>query len=303
MSCKHLLARLSFAVMFARSLGIRVFPTQVGRSALRSQCLKYSVQAGNATEYEVFLRNVAKVEPPSRLSTLLDLIVLKGDTLVDPRNRAGLNPFLIPISRDKADQSLLCYIRWPTQREEMPLQLVRTTQSGVRLVSLSTDNLCHRYAVEMDFRNEPTAVDAIEKLNKDSLLYNPGDYNTYLKSGKFATDTEKERNLVLDRYLLTKVGPFPDCYEHLAQNFKDKDNIVSALITCERSVSLFYSWGHTLHFHTKMLRDAGRPHECLEAARSAMGLPKWTLASDQAVSKLYAQHVFLFLHMFRVYQN
>ena len=78
---------------------------------------------------------------------------------------------------------------------------------------------------------------------------------------------------------------------------------MSALITCERSVSLFYSWGHPLHFHTKMLRDAGRPHECLEAARSAMGLPKWTLASDQAVSKLYAQHVFLFLHMFRVYQN
>ena len=136
----------------------------------------------------------------------------------------------------------------------------------------------------MDFRGEPTAVDAVEKLNKDSQLYNPGDYNTYLKSGKFPTDTEKERSLVLDRYLLTKVGPFPDCYERLAQNFKDKDNIVSALITCERSVSLFYSWGHPLHFHTKMLRDAGRPHECLEAARSAMGLPKWTLASDQAVS-------------------
>lgn len=264
---------------------------QVSRSALRSQCLKYSVQAGNATAYESFLRTIAKVEPPSRLSTLLDLIVLKGDTLVDPNNRGGLNPFLVPISRDNTDQSLLCYIRWPTQREEMPLQLVRTTQSGVRLVSLSTDNLCHRYAVEMDFRNEPTALRAIEKLNKDSVLYNPGDYDTYLKSGKFATDTEKERSLVLDRYLLTKVGPFPDCYERLAQNFKEKDNIMSALITCERSVSLFYSWGHPLHFHTKMLRDAGRPLECLETARSAMALPKWTLAAEQAVS--VTQRLFL----------
>ena len=272
--------------MFAKSLRLCASPLLVNHGVLRSQYRKFG--ATKLVDYENFMRTKAKVEPPSRLSTLLDFLELKGNTLVDPSDRNGLNPFLIPIARDGADQSLLCYMRWPTQREEMPLQLVRTTPAGVRLVSLSTDNLCHRYAVEMDFRKEPTAAVAIDKLNVGAHLYTSGDYNTYLNSGKFPKTTEKELNLVLDRYLLTKVGPFPDCYERLAQNFYDSNNITSALITCERAGSLFYSWGHPLHFHMKMLRDAGRPEECLEAARSAMGLPKWTLASDQAVRNILA---------------
>lgn len=296
LSLPHRLFALAYCNhgMFTKSLRLCVSPLYVNHGVLRRQCRKLSgeVVSTKLADYENFMRSKAKVEPPSRLSTLLDFLVSKGNTLVNPNDRTGLNPFLIPIARDGADQSLLCYMRWPTQREEMPLQLVRTTQAGVRLVSLSTDNLCHRYAVEMDFRKEPNAAAAIDKFNNGTQLYTSGDYNTFLNSGKFPKSTEKELNLVLDRYLLTKVGPFPDCYERLAQNFYDNNNTVSALITCERAVSLFYSWGHPLHFHMKMLRDAGRPEECLEAARSAMGLPKWTLASDQAVSSLL--HLFFF---------
>jgi hypothetical protein len=161
----------------------------------------------------------------------------------------------------------------------------------------------------MDFRKDPKAPAAIEKLNVGNQLYSSGDYDTYLKSGKFPTGTDKELSLVLDRYLLTKVGPFPDCYERLAQNFKDQGNILSALITCERSVSLFYSWGHPLHFHTKMLRDAGRPAEYLETARSSMGLPKWTLAHDQEVSTpptlpfAFTSHIFLLALNFICFMN
>ena len=67
-----------------------------------------------------------------------------------------------------------------------------------------------------------------------------GDYVPFLKSGKFPTLTSSDLRLVLDRYLLTKVGPFPDCFERLAEHFLQKGNDVSALVTCERAVSVFY---------------------------------------------------------------
>lgn len=74
-----------------------------------------------------------------------------------------------------------------------------------------------------------------------------------LKSGKFPTFTENDLKLVLDRYLLTKVGAFPDCYERLAANFFDTKNEISALVTCERAVSIFYGWGHPVNFHAKLM--------------------------------------------------
>ena len=83
--------------------------------------------------------------------------------------------------------------------------------------------------------------------------YVAGEYMPLLKSGKFPTFTESDLKLVLDRYLLTKVGSFPDCYERLATNFFNTKNEVSALVTCERAVSIFYGWGHPVNFHAKLM--------------------------------------------------
>ena len=86
-----------------------------------------------------------------------------------------------------------------------------------------------------------------------SQTYSAGEYMPLLKSGKFPTLTESDLRLVLDRFLLTKVGAFPDCYERLATNFLDTKNEISALVTCERAVSIFYGWGHPVNFHAKLM--------------------------------------------------
>ena len=83
-----------------------------------------------------------------------------------------------------------------------------------------------------------------------------------LKSGKFPTFTENDLKLVLDRYLLTKVGDFPDCFERLATNFFETKNEISALVTCERAVSIFYGWGHPVNFHAKMMSKLPGMIEC-----------------------------------------
>ena len=191
-------------------------------------------------EHVSFMENVAKTVPPRRLEALLQLLEMSEDeAVVGPSSRENLNPFLIPLSKNKKDGSTLCYIRWPTQKDSMDLQLVRTTEVGIYLVAMGTDQYCHRLAVEQEFSSSPSAPKAIELLNAAGQMYTPGDYLPFLKSGKFPTVTAADLKLVLDRYLLTKVGAFPDCYERLATNFWETNNEVSALVTCERAVSIF----------------------------------------------------------------
>jgi hypothetical protein len=239
-----------------------------------------------------FIVSTAKFDAPKQLSTLIELLKINGETIMDPNDRVGLNPFLIPISKGK--NGTLCYIRWPTQKEDMDLQIVRTNEVGVSLVSLNTDHFCRRIAIELDFKGNTNTTEAIKILNKDTMVYNIGDYLPFLKSGKFPAITENDLRLILDRYLLTKVGPFPDCFERIANNFLEKGNEISALVTCERAVSLFYSWGHPIMFHAKILSKAGRDKEARDSARAAMGLPKWTIASSKEVIIFIIFIVFFF---------
>mmetsp|Transcript_14041 Transcript_14041/g.23377 ORF Transcript_14041/g.23377 Transcript_14041/m.23377 type:complete len:375 (+) Transcript_14041:9-1133(+) len=277
--------RYAFSLMLALTLFSRcgALPRS-GRTAQSAVKLtrKFSVLSVENTlqTHENFMKSTAKIEPPKRLKTLLELLDLKGEELVNPRARAGMNPFLIPVSRSKEDGQLTCYIRWPTQKEDMEQQLVRTTDAGIQLLALNTDNYCHRLAVELDFDGSSDAEKAAELLNRDGELYKIGDYLPFLKSGKFPAITEHDLRLVLDRYLLTKVGSFPDCYERLATNFEETGNEVSALVTCERAVSVFYSWGHPIHFHTNMLRKLGRELESKDSARASMGMPMFTIARN-----------------------
>merc|ERR1711871_814221 len=136
--------------------------------------------------------------------------------------------------------------------------------------------------VEMDFYGTKGASEAVKMLNEAGFDYNSGDYISYIKSGKFPTITKEDLRLVLDRYILTNIGPFPDCYERLAENFLEMKDTISALVTCERAVSLFYGWGPPVTFHANMLVTVGRETEAKDAARAALGMPLWTVARSQA---------------------
>lgn len=236
-----------------------------------------------ASDHSKFLEDVAKIKVPAKLETMLEVLQLQGHELLSPTQRKGLNPLLIPFAREKNNDELLCYLRWPTQREEMDLQIVRTTETGVRLISLSTDKFVHRQLVELDFYKDNNTIAAANVVNKDSEVYKLGDFNTLLNSGKFPTSSPDDLRLVLDRYVIMKVGPFADCYERLADNFVNKKNDLSALVTCEKNISSFFGWGHPINFHANLLLRLGREREAKDTARSSMQSPKWTLAGSKTV--------------------
>lgn len=231
-------------------------PTVLHLSHQRKQLLQMStsLSPNYASEFQSYLAAKAKVPSPQNLDLLLELLVHKGEIPVSPtKSRVGMNPLLIPITKNPVDNSLTCYLRWPTQKDGAPLQLVKTTETGVYLVSLDTDKYIHRLTVELDFAGSPDASKFAEKINKVGISYKIGDYLPMIKSGKFPTLTKEDLGLVLDRYVLTKVGPFPDAYERLAHNFLKTGSEVSAFVTCERAITLFYGWGHPMSFNALMI--------------------------------------------------
>ena len=240
-----------------------------------------------SADHSSYLSTIALVDPPSKIELLFDLLQLNGEEIVQPRKRAELNPFLIPISKRTSDNSFLCYIRWPTQKPGMDLQVVRTTSTGIKLVAMGTDQLCKRLVVEMDFYAHSHADEAIALINKDSKVYTKGDYIPLIKSGKFPALTKEDLKLFLDRYILTKVGAFPDCYEALSEDYVKRSDVTSGLITCERAVSVFYGWGHPMGVHAKLLSKLGRDKEARDTARAALSNPLWTIADEIKVLFFY----------------
>jgi len=273
---KMLIMSLCFLLMLKFCDGAVL--TRRGMMTMSSKLL-----VGNANIHASYIESVAKASPPRMLDSLLRLLELEGNEIVDPQSyRRGINPFFIPLAKSK-DNSLIGYIRWPTQKDDMDLQIVRTNEVGLQLLALGTTQMCHRIAVEQDFYSTPTAKQAVEFINKDKNIYESGDYLPFLRSGKFPTLTENDLRLVLDRFILTKVGAFPDCYERIASNFLEKGNDVSALVTCERAVSIFYGWGHPIAYHSFTLNKLnGRDKEARDAARAAMGMPAWTVSSTKS---------------------
>lgn len=233
-------------------------------------------------DHKTYIENVAFIEPPAKLDILISLLKLNGNEIVSPRERSSLNPFLIPISKDPKDNSLLCYIRWPTQKETMDLQIVRTTETGIKLVSSSTDALIKRIAAESDFFSSPNSNEILKVANSAGNVYTSGDYLPLLKSGKFPALTQEDLVLLFDRYLLTSIGSsFPDCYERLAQGYAKKGDTISALVTCERSVSVFYGFGHPMTYHAKMLSSFDKyDKEAKDVARASLAMPLWTVGDS-----------------------
>jgi hypothetical protein len=199
--------------------------------------------------------------------------------LIAADKRSGLNPFFIPVAKNNQTGNHMGFLRWPTQKEGMDLQIVTTTEAGIKLVALSTDHYVTRMAAESDFYQRDDASHLESLVNEYGKLYTKGDSLSLLKSGRFPAGTDKEKRLALDRYLLSKVGSFPEGYERIAEDFCEKRNDVSALVTCERCSNVFYGWGHPNTFHALMLLKMNREHEANDTARSSLAMPKWTLAN------------------------
>lgn len=226
-------------------------------------------------EYTRYLRDVAKIGAPPYLDALLHSLLRKeGTELVQPSNRENLHPFLIPLAKDTETNVLTGLLRWPTPPDNMEIPVVQTQQNDLSLTLLSPSSKAHltRAIASADFAADKDTAAELRAASSLALAYQDGDADA---SG-----------LGLERFLLIKVGPFPDLYEGLAQYHRAKGDDQSALISCERAAQMHPGWGRAHAFHAGVLKDMGRENESRDAARFCLQMPLWTIGHRDDVAKM-----------------
>ena len=130
----YLILLLLFVVSDSKMLSFRRIASKSYGCARQSHCRQFmsSVSESNIVDtyntHVKFMKESAKVDPvPSRLLVLLQLLQMQSGEqplknsysriIPTPISaRKGINPFLIPVAENVEEKSLLCYIRWPTQK-------------------------------------------------------------------------------------------------------------------------------------------------------------------------------------------
>lgn len=138
----------------------------------------------------------------------------------------------------------------------------------MNLLSLNSEHLMRRIAAESDSQNKSELVEI---------------YNTGLGKGKVdaAFDAPYESGAVeqlgygCEKYVLLRVGPFPDLYESMAAGHKERGDESSSLIAAEASNGKFGGFGSTFAYYGRLLNSFGesRSEEGRDAARMCLRFP------------------------------
>ncbi|KAK1740544.1 cyclin delta-3 family protein [Skeletonema marinoi] len=206
----------------------------------------------------------------SRLDTLQTLLSRGvhqggGDIVPIPLSSSSssefkdLHPHLLPLARSQAQGTFT-------------LAIVESAVGlpGMRLLSLNSEHLMRRICADTDANLEGDDAQRILEL-----------YNDGLGSGSLgAMDVPYEMGSVeklgygLEKYVLLRVGPFPDLYETMANQHLSRGDEESSLIAAEASNGKFGGFGSTFAFYAKLLSSLpNRDEECRDAARMCVRMP------------------------------
>lgn len=201
---------------------------------------------------------------PGRLPVLLTSLMGAGGTVLDPTDRAGLHPLVIPLVRE-ADGPVIGLLRWPTPDPGMDMPIVRQRPGRpetLDLVSISTDAHLHRHLAIRESRGEDLPQALLEAVNAPGQLY-------------FAGQLEGS-GLPLKAYLLLRVGETHEFFEELIQAHLDKGDETAAAVTADRACRQDHGWARPWVFRAHLLDRLGQTDEARDTARLALAEPIWT---------------------------
>lgn len=226
------------------------------------------------SDHGAFIKAVADIEPPALLPYLLKVLEAKGEEVCAPREREGIVPLAIPLSRDASSGEMTALLRWPTAPSSLPMPVVRVYPTGVRLLAKSVEEFIARALAEEDIAGGPG------KLSEAAGIIGAQLYT----AGSFANSGIARKDI----FLMKKVGLFPDVFENLALGHLERGDQVSALVAGEfySSRQHFPGFGRPYVFNMELLSRVGREAEAKDAARIALKSPWWTLGTAyQEVAK------------------
>ena len=223
-------------------------PAMATRTCVCAIAIRNSSSIATAPEHSTFLKDVAALEPPASLPSLLNVLQARGERLVSPyTSRRGIIPLAVPLS-ETADGDMTALLRWPTPASGMDVPVVRVQSFGVTLLAKSPEEFIHRALVEEDVAGTSGRI-AESAGEVGGALYRRGDFAASKASS-------------VDVYLMKNVGLFPDVFERLAMRHFENGDSISALVTGEYYASKkhFPGFGRPFVFNAELMLKVMRLH-------------------------------------------
>jgi hypothetical protein len=193
-----------------------------------------------------------------------------------------LHPYLFPVAQSTSSpDAFICAYRNPSTEESdknFPWPIVETKIGGpgFKLLALNSEHLMRRNTCESD--DDAIGRDTTELV----AMYNDG-----VGEGKIADpllDTPYQVGSVaqlgygVDKYVLLRVGPFPDSYEAMAKQHRENGDDQSSLIAAETSNKKLSGFSSNFLFYARLLNCyPNRREEVRDAARMCLRVPLSTI--------------------------
>lgn len=193
---------------------------------------------------------------------------------------SNLHPHLYPLAKSKSTGNLICALRRAyaddasdlyenSSKAPWPIVEAELGGPGMRLIALNSEHLMRRIVCECDFeckRNE-----LIELFNEDlgrGMIQDKGLDQPYEKG------SVEKLGYGVDKFVLLRVGPFPDIYSTLARGHAERGDESSSLIAAEAANGKISGFASTFLFYSSLLDSfPNRSEETRDAARMCLRMP------------------------------
>jgi len=199
------------------------------------------------------------------------------DTLRD------LHPYLFPIAKSTTTGNYICAYRSPYvadgQQLSPPWPIVEAQLGGpgMQLLALNSEHMMRRIACESDFSNSgsDSIVEEVKLYNQDlgkGALLDPA------MDLPYEVGSAAKLGYGVEKYVLLRVGPFPDLYQTMALQHAERGDEQSSLIAAETSSGKHEGFGTTFRFYSRLLKSFfNRNDESRDSARMCLRMPLPTL--------------------------
>ncbi|KAL3798415.1 hypothetical protein HJC23_005068 [Cyclotella cryptica] len=211
-----------------------------------------------------------------------DLLPISPSTALSSNEYIDLHPHLLPLAKSQSTGNLVCALRrayaddasYDSPSINAPLPIVESAVGlpGMRLLSLNSEHLMRRIAADADANLESDAAQQIIGMYNDGL--GVGKLLDKLLDTTYEAGSVAKLGYGCDKYVLLRVGPFPDLYETMSLNHLSRGDTESSLIAAEANNGKFGGFGSTFAFYAKLLSSLPkRAEEARDAARMCVRMP------------------------------
>lgn len=192
----------------------------------------------------------------------------------------NLHPHLYPLAKSKSTGNLICALRRAfaddaselyenSSKAPWPIVESEIGGPGMSLIALNSEHLMRRIVCECDFLGERNEL--IELYNEDlgkGMIQDKGLEQPYEKGAV------EKLGYGVDKFVLLRVGPFPDIYSTLAHGHAERGDESSSLIAAEAANGKVSGFASSFLFYASLLDSfPNRSEESRDAARMCLRMP------------------------------